>query len=86
MTDIVVRCELKDEAESEAFGAYLSRFVEAAASEIAAIADRLEAPFLMVRSEPQVHGDLRVVTFQEADTARDFTAGWRRARPPRLDA
>lgn len=86
MTDIVVRCELKDDAEQAAFGAYLSRFIESLAEEMARIADRLEAPFLMVRSEPQVQGDLRVITFQEPGAARDFAAGWRRVRPPRLEA
>lgn len=86
MTDIVVRCELKDDAEREAFGLYLSRFVEGVADEMTRIADRLEAPFLMVRDEPQARGELRVVTFQEPATARDFAVGWRRARPVRLDA
>lgn len=84
MTDIVVRLELRGAAETEAFGAYLNRFVQDCADEVGRIADRLEAPFLMVRSEPQgaFDAELRVLTFQEPHAARDFTRGWRRERRP----
>ena len=83
MTDIVVRLELRDAEEEAAFGAYFTRFVEGVAEDMARLADRLDAPFLMVRSEPQRDAELRVVTFQEPSSARAFTAGWFRARPIR---
>ena len=83
MTDIVVRLELQDAAEEAAFGDYLSRFMGGLADEIARLNDRLDAPFLMVRSEPWADRAMRVVTFQEPGAARDFARGWRleRAQP-----
>ncbi len=80
MTDIVVRLELRGEAETKAFGAYLNRFVQGRADEVDRIAHRLDAPFLMVRSELGRDAELRVVTFQQPRAARDFARGWRRAR------
>ena len=80
MSDIVVRLPIRDAAEEAAFGSYLSHFVDALAGEAQRLAERLDAPILMVRNEPQLTGDVRVLTFQEREAARAFTGGWRSAR------
>ena len=85
MTDIVVRLPIRDAAEDAAFGSYLTLFVEGLVEEASRLAEELDAPFLMVRSEPQLQGDLRVLTFQQRTAARAFASGWRMARPTRSE-
>ena len=80
MSDIVVRLELRGAAEADAFGAYLNRFLSGLCEQVARV-DLLDAPPVMVRSEPQRDAELRVVTFQAAQHASAFARGWRRARP-----
>ena len=80
MADVVVRLPIRDAAEDAAFGSYLSGFLSTLADDAQRLADSLEAPLLMVRSEPQLDGDLRVLTFQERSAAQAFASGWRRDR------
>lgn len=78
MSDTVVRVPIRGPADEAAFGSYLARFLDALAEEAVRLAEALDAPFLMVRSEPQLDGDLRVLTFQQPGAARAFATGWRR--------
>lgn len=81
MSDVVVRLPIRDEAEEQAFTRYLSGFVSSLVDDAMRLASVLDAPLLMVRSEPQMSGDLRVLTFQQPAVARLFASGWSLARP-----
>lgn len=80
MSDIVVRLEMRDAADADAFGDYLKRFVADLAGQTTRSFAPLDAPPLMVRSEPLRDAELRVVTFQAPQDASAFARGWRRAR------
>ena len=86
MSDIVVRLELRTSDEAEAFGDYLTRYVQSREGEADDLAAALDAPFLMVRSEPLPDADLRVLTFQEPRAASAFASGWAQRRRPRPTA
>lgn len=59
--------------EIDLFGQYVTSFVQAREAEARADAD---APFVMIRSAPERGGEVKVVTFQEPETARAFSTGW----------
>ena len=86
MTDIVITLALRGEDEVRAFGGYLSRFVESRAREAERAARFMDAPYLMVRDEPTVDGDLRHVVFQLRRAARAFAEGWEVLRADRTQS
>jgi hypothetical protein len=79
MTDYVINLPLQGGDEVQLFGDYLNRFVDARSSE-AALADGADGPFVMVRSDPSLNGELKTVIFQEGRTAAAFSSGWAEAR------
>lgn len=76
MSDVVLRFPLADAREVEAFGAYVSAFVESRALEAERAADWCDAPYLMIRTEPDLRAETKVITFQERDAAHAFSTGW----------
>jgi hypothetical protein len=79
MTDVVVELPVTVGEESH-FGAYLNQFMEQRTVEAERMAETADAPYLMVRSDPAVDPELKLVIFQERRAARDFSSGWAKAR------
>jgi hypothetical protein len=79
MTDVVVQLPV-DSAEDHLFGAYVTRFMESRANDVERCAASADAPYLMIRSDPAVGDDVRILIFQEHSAAREFSSGWARAR------
>ena len=75
MTDYVVSLPLQGRDEVQLFGDYLNRFVDARRRE-AARAVGVDAPFVIVRSDMSLSGELKTVIFQEHGTAAAFSSGW----------
>ena len=65
--------------EAELFGGFLSAFIERCRARAELWAANSDAPYLMVRSDPQPDFDLKVLTFQERRAARQFSQGWAEA-------
>jgi hypothetical protein len=80
MTDVVVQLPVAVGEEAQLFGAYLSRFMEQRTVEAERLAATADAPYLMVRSDPAIDAELKVLTFQQRSAARDFSMGWAKAR------
>ena len=80
MTDVVVQLPVGNGEEAQLFGAYLNRFMEQRTFEAERLAATADAPYLMVRSDPGLGAELKVLTFQERAAARAFSSGWARAR------
>ncbi len=75
MTDVVLHLPV-DTGEDVLFGAFVSRFMETRANDVERYAACSDAPYLMIRSDPQPDFDLKVLTFQERRAAREFSQGW----------
>ena len=86
MTDVVVTVPVNEGEESLLFGEYLNGFVESRSFEADRLAPISDAPYLMMRSDPGVGQEIKVLTFQERSAARDFSSGWASARTGRLSA
>jgi hypothetical protein len=80
MTDVVVKLPLATSEEAQLFGDFLNRFMESQESDAELGAAGGDAPFLMVRSDPQAHAEVKVVIFQERAAAQAFSKGWALAR------
>jgi len=80
MTDVVVKLPVREGEEAQLFGAFLSKFIESRSREAEHFSADNDAPYLMVRSEPQPDLELKVLIFQERRAARAFSLGWARAR------
>jgi hypothetical protein len=78
MTDYVVRLPLQGDDEVQRFGDYLNRFVNARGRKRRPSL-RAQAPFVIVRSDLSLTGELKTVTFQERGVAADFSSGWAKA-------
>lgn len=65
------------------FGRFLDRFIEARASDVDRLSTTSDAPYVMIHSDPNLGDSVRVITFQEAAAANDFSSGWARARAAR---
>lgn len=80
MTDVVVQLPIGQGEEQQLFGAYLNRFMEQRTIEAERLAATADAPYLMVRSEYAADGEVKVLIFQQRTAARDFSAGWAKAK------
>lgn len=74
MADVVLQVPVATPEEADRFGAYLTSFMEARLAQASPDSD---APFLMVRSSMEPCGEVKVVIFQEPETAQAFSRGWR---------
>jgi hypothetical protein len=80
MADVVVKLPVRPGEEAELFGSFLTSFMEDYGPRAELWAVNSDAPYLMVRSDPQPDVDLKVLTFQENSVAHDFSQGWAKAR------
>ncbi len=78
MSDIVVRLPVRPGREAQLFGDYLAGFVDRLSKEVEAWSEG-EAPWLMVHSDPSRDIEVKVLTFQRASAANDFSTGWAQA-------
>jgi hypothetical protein len=79
MTDVVLQLPVAA-GEDLLFGAYVSRFMQTRANDVERFAASSDAPYLMIRSDPAVGDQVRIITFQEHGAASDFSNGWARER------
>jgi len=79
MTDVVLHLPV-DTGEDVLFGAFVSRFMETRANDVERYAAYSDAPYLMIRSDPAVGDQVRILIFQEHSAASDFSSEWARAR------
>ena len=79
MADVVVKLPVRPGEEAELFGSFLTSFMEDYGPRAELWAVNSDAPYLMVRSDPQPDVDLKVLTFQERWAAHTFTQGWAQA-------
>ena len=80
MTDVVVTLPVQEGEESQRFGRYLNGFVESRSFEAERMASSSDAPYLMMRSDPGVGHEVKVLIFQETRVASEFSSGWASAR------
>ena len=76
MRDVVIELPVNLGDEAQAFGAYVSRFMESRSARAERMAKYAEAPYFMMRSDPLSDRELKVITFQEPRDAADFSEGW----------
>jgi hypothetical protein len=76
MTDVVVKVPVREGEEARLFGHFLSSFVQSSADEADRWGAANDAPYLMVRSEPQPGLELKVLIFQQRGAALAFSRGW----------
>jgi hypothetical protein len=75
MSDVVVRLPVHEGEEAQLFGSFLSSFMAGRDQEPETWADD-DAPYLMVRSDPQADVEMKVVIFQQTGVAQAFSRGW----------
>lgn len=66
--------------EDGLFGAYVDRFMESRSTDVERLAESSDAPYLMIRSDPALGEQVRIVIFQEHGAASAFFSGWTKAR------
>ncbi len=76
MTDVVLTLPVQVGEEAQMFGRFLNRFMESRSVEAENMAAFIDAPYMMVRSDPLEGQELKVLTFQETSVASAFSAGW----------
>lgn len=79
MTEVVLQLPV-DASEDHLFGHFLDRFMQSRSTEVERLAACSDAPYVMVRSDPALGEMVRIVTFQEAGAATDFSSAWHRIR------
>jgi hypothetical protein len=79
MTDVVVKLPVHEGAEAQLFGDYLTRFITSLGEDADSLDADRDAPYLIVRSNPQPHLDMKVLIFQKLRAAQDFSHGWSQA-------
>jgi len=79
MGDVVLHLPVESN-EDVLFGAFVSRFMESRSTEIERCAVSSDAPYLMIRSDPALGEEMRVLIFQEDSAANAFSSGWAKAR------
>jgi hypothetical protein len=80
MGDVIVKLPVHDGEEAQLFGSFLSTFIEGCSPLAELWAAQSDAPYLMVRSDPQSDVEMKVLIFQEPDAALDFSRGWDEAK------
>ena len=79
MADVVLQLPVYA-AEEVLFGAFVSRFMETRANDVERYAASSDAPYLMIRSDPAMGDEVRILIFQEHSAASEFSSEWARAR------
>jgi hypothetical protein len=80
MTDVVIKLPIKTDQEAHLFSTYLNRFMKGRSAVVDDLPEAVDAPYLIVHSDPSLDRELKVLTFQNLGAARAFSTGWERAR------
>lgn len=80
MSDVVVKLPVREGAEAQLFGDYLSRFLASQGQEAELWAANCDAPYVIIHSDPLADIEMKVITFQERRAAAAFSRGWAEAR------
>ena len=80
MADVVLTVPVQLGEEAQLFGSFFNRFMEKCSKEAERLASSIDAPYLMMRSDPAVGHEVKVLTFQEHSVASDFSSGWAEVR------
>jgi hypothetical protein len=80
MTDVVLKLPIKSDQEATLFSTYLNRFMQGQSALIDDLPEAVDAPYLIVHSDPTLDRELKVLTFQNLGAARAFSSGWKQAR------
>jgi hypothetical protein len=80
MTDVVIKLPIKTDQEANLFSTYLNRFMQGRSAVADDLPEAIDAPYLIVHSDPSLDRELKVLTFQNLGAARAFSTGWERAR------
>lgn len=75
MSDVVIYLPVKQHEEDRLLR-YIKRFFHSLSSEIEKWTAEADAPFLMMRSDPALGDEVRVMVFQEPEAAQAFSRGW----------
>lgn len=79
MGDVVLQLPVETN-EDLLFGAYVNRFMESRSNDVERFAASSDAPYLMIRSDPAVGDEVKILIFQEHGAASAFSNGWAVAR------
>ena len=79
MGDVVLQLPVETN-EDLLFGAYVNRFMESRSNDVERFAASSDAPYLMIRSDPAVGDEVKILIFQEHGAASAFSHGWAKAR------
>ena len=79
MGDVVLQLPVETN-EDHLFGAYVDRFMESRSNDVERFAASSDAPYLMIRSDPAVGDEVKILIFQEHGAASAFSTGWAKAR------
>ncbi len=80
MTDVVLKLPIKSVREANLFSTYLNRFMQRRSAVIEDLPEAVDAPYLIMHSDPTFDRELKVLTFQNLGAARAFSTGWEQAR------
>ena len=76
MGDVVLRFAVDTGEVAQLFGRFLNNFIESHTSEVDRLAASSDAPYLMVKTDLDQVGEVKVITFQEPGAASAFSSGW----------
>jgi hypothetical protein len=76
MSDVVLKFPVQTGEVAQLFGRFLSSFIESQTSEVERLAASADAPYLMMRTDLDQTGEIRVLIFQEPSAASAFSTGW----------
>lgn len=79
MGDVVLQLPV-EASEDGLFGAFVNRFMASRSTDVERLAASSDAPYLMIRSDPAIGDQVKIVIFQEHGAASAFFSGWTKAR------
>jgi len=80
MADVVIKLPIKSDHEANLFSTYLNRFMQGRSAVADDLPEAIDAPYLILHSDPRADREMKVLTFQNLGAARAFSTGWQRAR------
>jgi hypothetical protein len=77
MSDVVLRFSVDTPQVAQMFGRFLTSFIESRTQEVERFAAANgDAPYVMIKTDVEQAGEVRVLTFQEPGAASAFSRGW----------
>jgi hypothetical protein len=77
MSDVVLRFSVDTPQVAQMFGRFLTAFIESRTQDVERFAAaNADAPYVMIKTDVDQAGEVRVLTFQEPGAATAFSRGW----------